>query len=179
LLLIHSISFVGVALVPQFFFLGFLQQSSRVWGRPLQPRFIDRQSDLPAAVLPPLFMPLPSYLQVLLRDGATYKESPAATLAGDIAKSISSYKMPSLVSSLQSVAKAAVAYSQLVAVLPETPVHAVSPPVCTNPQLSCQASNVRDTCCVNAPGGLLLLTQFWDTTPVTGPVDSWTVHGLW
>lgn len=25
----------------------------------------------------------------------------------------------------------------------------------------------------------MLLTQFWDTNPVTGPVDSWTVHGLW
>ncbi|KAL8886545.1 MAG: hypothetical protein Q9215_005767 [Flavoplaca cf. flavocitrina] len=36
-----------------------------------------------------------------------------------------------------------------------------------------------DTCCFNAPGGLLLLTQFWDTNPPTGPDDSWTVHGLW
>lgn len=51
---------------------------------------------------------------------------------------------------------------------------------CSNPQLSCQNSTVvEDLCCFNAPGGQLLLTQFWDTNPVTGPVDSWTMHGLW
>lgn len=38
---------------------------------------------------------------------------------------------------------------------------------------------VQDLCCFNAPGGDLLLTQFWDTNPSTGPVDSWTIHGLW
>ncbi|KAI0154938.1 ribonuclease t2 [Xylariaceae sp. FL1272] len=46
--------------------------------------------------------------------------------------------------------------------------------------LSCQNTTaVADTCCFNAPGGDLLLTQFWDTDPSTGPSDSWTVHGLW
>lgn len=51
---------------------------------------------------------------------------------------------------------------------------------CANPQLSCQNTTVvENLCCFNAPGGQLLLTQFWDTNPVTGPVDSWTVHGLW
>ena len=46
--------------------------------------------------------------------------------------------------------------------------------------LSCHNNTaVADTCCFNAPGGQLLLTQFWDTKPVTGPVDSWTIHGLW
>ncbi|PGG99534.1 ribonuclease T2 [Blastomyces parvus] len=45
-------------------------------------------------------------------------------------------------------------------------------------ELSCQGSS-QDTCCFNSPGGLLLLTQFWDTDPVTGPADSWTIHGLW
>lgn len=51
---------------------------------------------------------------------------------------------------------------------------------CSSPQLSCQNTTVQaDLCCFNAPGGQLLLTQFWDTNPVTGPVDSWTVHGLW
>ncbi|RWA10200.1 hypothetical protein EKO27_g4911 [Xylaria grammica] len=29
------------------------------------------------------------------------------------------------------------------------------------------------------PGGDVLLTQFWDTAPSTGPSDSWTIHGLW
>ncbi|KAI0447434.1 ribonuclease T2-like protein [Xylaria telfairii] len=38
---------------------------------------------------------------------------------------------------------------------------------------------VGDLCCFNAPGGDILLTQFWDTAPSTGPADSWTLHGLW
>lgn len=46
--------------------------------------------------------------------------------------------------------------------------------------LSCNNSTaVPDSCCFNAPGGALLLTQFWDTDPATGPSDSWTLHGLW
>lgn len=51
---------------------------------------------------------------------------------------------------------------------------------CSNPQLSCHNTTVvADLCCFNAPGGQLLQTQFWDTAPATGPVDSWTLHGLW
>ncbi|KAI1277486.1 ribonuclease t2 [Xylaria sp. FL0933] len=38
---------------------------------------------------------------------------------------------------------------------------------------------VDDLCCFNAPGGAVLQTQFWDTSPSTGPSDSWTLHGLW
>ncbi|KAF7337842.1 RNase Gf29 [Mycena venus] len=45
---------------------------------------------------------------------------------------------------------------------------------------SCSNSTVvRNLCCFEAPGGLLLQTQFWDTNPATGPSDSWTIHGLW
>ncbi|KAI5480638.1 ribonuclease T2 [Pseudohyphozyma bogoriensis] len=36
-----------------------------------------------------------------------------------------------------------------------------------------------DSCCTNTPGGQMLQTQFWDTDPVTGPTNSWTIHGLW
>lgn len=55
-----------------------------------------------------------------------------------------------------------------------------SPPTCSNPQISCQNTTaVADTCCFNAPGGLLLQTQFWDANPPTGPSNHWTVHGLW
>ena len=51
---------------------------------------------------------------------------------------------------------------------------------CASPQLSCHnTSAVENLCCFNSPGGALLQTQFWDTKPVTGPVDSWTIHGLW
>ncbi|KAI5821117.1 ribonuclease Trv [Pyronema omphalodes] len=45
--------------------------------------------------------------------------------------------------------------------------------------LSCHAPSTTDTCCVESPGGLVLLTQFWDYSPPAGPVDSWTIHGLW
>jgi len=44
--------------------------------------------------------------------------------------------------------------------------------------LSC-SSNAAGTCCFEAPGGLILQTQFWDTSPETGPTDSFTIHGLW
>ncbi|KAI0144587.1 ribonuclease T2 [Xylariaceae sp. FL1272] len=45
---------------------------------------------------------------------------------------------------------------------------------------SCSSeANSTATCCVVRPGGQLLMTQFWDTDPVTGPSDSWTIHGLW
>lgn len=47
--------------------------------------------------------------------------------------------------------------------LPPTPMS------CSNPQLSCHNTTVQaDLCCFNAPGGQLLLTQFWDTDPSTG-----------
>ncbi|KAL5585218.1 hypothetical protein FOVSG1_014607 [Fusarium oxysporum f. sp. vasinfectum] len=35
-----------------------------------------------------------------------------------------------------------------------------------------------DTCCYSSPARLIQ-TQVWDTRPVTGPLDSWTVGGLW
>ncbi|KAE9370318.1 ribonuclease-like protein T2 [Stipitochalara longipes BDJ] len=59
-------------------------------------------------------------------------------------------------------------------------VLAGSPKTCSNPQTSCQNTTaVSDLCCFNAPGGQLLQTQFWDTSPSTGPSNSWTIHGLW
>ncbi|KAF5630462.1 ribonuclease T2 family [Fusarium sp. NRRL 25303] len=45
--------------------------------------------------------------------------------------------------------------------------------------LSCHNTTaVQDTCCF-IPAGQLLQTQFWDSDPVAGPHDSWTIHGLW
>ncbi|KAJ8123965.1 hypothetical protein ONZ43_g204 [Nemania bipapillata] len=41
------------------------------------------------------------------------------------------------------------------------------------------SSSSVSSCCVNKPGGQFLQTQFWDTDPVTGPSNSWTIHGLW
>ncbi|KAI5289101.1 ribonuclease T2-like [Ascosphaera aggregata] len=47
--------------------------------------------------------------------------------------------------------------------------------------LSChlESGGEVDRCCVNTPGGILLLAQFWDYDPAIGPDDSWTIHGLW
>ncbi|KIY42947.1 RNase Gf29 [Fistulina hepatica ATCC 64428] len=45
---------------------------------------------------------------------------------------------------------------------------------------SCENTTaVSDLCCFSYPGGMFLQVQFWDTDPVTGPSDSWTIHGLW
>lgn len=38
---------------------------------------------------------------------------------------------------------------------------------------------VDDLCCFEYPGGVVLMTQFWDYNPAIGPDDVWTVHGLW
>jgi ribonuclease T2 len=46
--------------------------------------------------------------------------------------------------------------------------------------LSCHNNTeAPDSCCFIYPGGQLLQTQFWDTSPAIGPDDSWTLHGLW
>lgn len=88
--------------------------------------------------------------------------------------------MPSLLSSIWAVSKAAVTYAHIAHLYSGSSAYGGSPPVCSNPGLSCHnTAPVQDTCCFNYPGGLLLQTQFWDTNPPTGPVDSWTIHGLW
>ncbi|KAL8292926.1 hypothetical protein RQP46_000620 [Phenoliferia psychrophenolica] len=50
-----------------------------------------------------------------------------------------------------------------------------------NPGPSCPLDTKDvNTCCVNSPGAYFALTQFWDATPSpVGPIDSWTLHGLW
>ncbi|KAK9454486.1 ribonuclease T2-like protein [Dipodascopsis uninucleata] len=48
--------------------------------------------------------------------------------------------------------------------------------------LSCHLKNGLsdvDSCCVNIPGGQLLIAQFWDFAPALGPENKWTLHGLW
>jgi hypothetical protein len=49
----------------------------------------------------------------------------------------------------------------------------------TDGPLSCHSTNTEASCCFITPGGQLLQTQFWDTSPPVGPIDSWTLHGLW
>lgn len=87
--------------------------------------------------------------------------------------------MPTAFPSLRSIAKIVFTSAQL-AFVPANLVRGGVPQSCPSPQLSCHNTTVvADTCCFNAPGGQLLLTQFWDTNPSTGPSNSWTVHGLW
>ncbi|KAI1435856.1 ribonuclease-like protein T2 [Xylaria sp. CBS 124048] len=53
---------------------------------------------------------------------------------------------------------------------------------CSSSVQSCSSaadSSSVSSCCVNKPGGQFLQPQFWDTDPVTGPSNSWTIHGLW
>lgn len=53
--------------------------------------------------------------------------------------------------------------------------------VCHNTQqaLSCSSdSNIKNLCCFEGPGGLVLQTQLWDYDPGMGPEDAFTVHGL-
>ncbi|KAI4722679.1 ribonuclease T2 [Aureobasidium sp. EXF-10727] len=48
-----------------------------------------------------------------------------------------------------------------------------------NAPISCQTSGtIQNTCCTEVQGQVLQ-TQFWDSSPATGPSDSWTIHGLW
>ncbi|EIW86991.1 ribonuclease T2 [Coniophora puteana RWD-64-598 SS2] len=49
----------------------------------------------------------------------------------------------------------------------------------TDGAASCSNSTTDGTCCYEAPGGLILQTQFWDTDVSGSPSDSWTIHGLW
>lgn len=42
------------------------------------------------------------------------------------------------------------------------------------------SSTVEPSCCFVAPGGRILLTQFWDRqVHVGGAEEDWTLHGLW
>ncbi|MCJ1423103.1 ribonuclease T2-like [Sticta canariensis] len=128
-------------------------------------------------------MPVASYLQDLLQDGPAYNLSSLSSFAHFYfcaGKESLRHKMPSLLSSIWSISKAAVTYAHTAHFYSGSSTYGGSPPVCSNPGLSCQNTTpVQDTCCFNYPGGQLLQTQFWDTNPPTGPVDSWTIHGLW
>ena len=89
-------------------------------------------------------------------------------------------KMPSSISSLRSFTKLVLGSAQVALLSTSNGVLGGVPASCPNPQLSCSSTTpVSNTCCYNSPGGLILQTQFWDTKPATGPVDHWTVHGLW
>ena len=109
-----------------------------------------------------------------------YNASSSALEFVDNSKSYLPTTMPSALSSLRSIAKVALGSAQLALLSSGNAVSGGSPQSCPNPQLSCHNTTVQtNTCCFNAPGGQLLQTQFWDSSPATGPADHWTVHGLW
>ncbi|KAF9469820.1 ribonuclease T2 [Collybia nuda] len=75
---------------------------------------------------------------------------------------------------------AASPYSSSIDTLNLFGARAISSGCSTTGTASCHNTTaVSNLCCFEAPGGLLLQTQFWDTAPSTGPSDSWTIHGLW
>lgn len=116
----------------------------------------------------------------ILRDGvlkASYAVS-SSLLRGNYTLPFDS--MPSTMPSLRSIAKLALGSAQMAFLPSNNGVLGGYPMSCPNAQLSCHNTTaVANTCCFNAPGGQLLQTQFWDTAPATGPVDHWTIHGLW
>lgn len=48
-----------------------------------------------------------------------------------------------------------------------------TPYSCTN------STPIANSCCFENPGGILLLTQFWDYYPPIGDNHTFTLHGLW
>ncbi|KAF2129931.1 ribonuclease T2 [Dothidotthia symphoricarpi CBS 119687] len=96
-----------------------------------------------------------------------------------VASSTSSMPETSAMPSLRTISKLALGGAQVLLGGGERAVGGYTQS-CPLPQLSCHNTTVvENLCCFNAPGGQLLQTQFWDTHPVTGPEDSWTLHGLW
>lgn len=120
---------------------------------------------LPDGLQVPQLPPLLASFSSLLRD----RQNLASLIAS----------MPSL----RTLSKALFASVQIAIFAPPTAnlVRGGAPESCPAPlQLSCHNTTVQaNTCCFAAPGGQILQTQFWDTSPPTGPSNSWTVHGLW
>ncbi|KAI0332882.1 RNase Gf29 [Cubamyces sp. BRFM 1775] len=81
---------------------------------------------------------------------------------------------------LGAMAGAALASSQVILVDYDNLFKQISSGCSTSGPASCH-NNTEETnlCCFEAPGGVLLQTQLWDTDPPSGPSNSWTIHGLW
>lgn len=126
----------------------------------------------------------PQLLAGPLQDGVLKASSGLSSLLGSVRNSSLADSMPSTMPSLRSIAKFALGAAQFAFLAPPNNVaqaaqtSSVSCP--TTSVLSCHNTTAQtNTCCFNAPGGQLLQTQFWDTNPVAGPSNHWTIHGLW
>ena len=120
-----------------------------------------------------------NHIRDVLRQGVFNVSAPAFAFV-DSSKSYLPSTMPSAFSSLRSIAKVALGSAQVAILSSGSTVSGGSPASCPSAQLSCHNTTVQtNTCCFNAPGGQLAQTQFWDSSPATGPANHWTVHGLW
>ncbi len=107
-------------------------------------------------------------LQEVLRDGLYKNVSTSLDRSWSSISNRLPDNMPSLLSSLGSLSRLALTYSQVALLSQGTAVEGGSPAVCTNPQQSCKNTTiVSDTCCFESPGGQLVQTQFWDYSPTT------------
>ncbi|KAF5025411.1 hypothetical protein F66182_2513 [Fusarium sp. NRRL 66182] len=48
-----------------------------------------------------------------------------------------------------------------------------------NIRTPCHGDTLADNFCCSLSPARVLQSQVWDTRPVAGPLDSWTIHGLW
>ena len=115
----------------------------------------------------------------ILKDGI----QKASTAAWRFGQDVSTHVIDSMATStpsLRTIGRVALGSAQVALQPLNNAVSSFDTASCPNAQLSCHNTTVvTDLCCFNAPGGQLMQTQFWDTYPVTGPTDSWTIHGLW
>ncbi|GEQ68144.1 hypothetical protein JCM33374_g1811 [Metschnikowia sp. JCM 33374] len=44
---------------------------------------------------------------------------------------------------------------------------------------TCTSSSISNTCCFESQNGVIVQTQYWDYKPSTGPVEEFTLRGLW
>lgn len=97
-----------------------------------------------------------SSAQEVLRDGPL-KNGSSFSFSSSFFVELIPNTMASVLPSTRALFKSLLAYSQLLFLSTSNPAEGGSPPVCTNPQTSCQnTSAVANTCCFNAPGGQLL-----------------------
>lgn len=97
----------------------------------------------------------PSFLQLQqgLRDGLYKNVSHSLDRSLSSISNQLSDNMPSFLSSLGSLSRLALTYSQVALLSQGNAVEGGSPAVCSDPQQSCKNTTiVSDLCCFNAPG---------------------------
>ena len=70
----------------------------------------------------------------------------------------------------------ALIHKRVVRILAPLPTHAASTPLEGS---CCRYAELHKVYLRRHVLTFAFQTQFWDADPSTGPVDSWTIHGLW